>query len=351
MGSGGWFKTINPLINTTPALRATPPRPRRGVRVSFRLYVQSPYSGFRGLQLGSVDFDQSETEPSHCAIVLNLHRSEFMKTFCSVLCLAVLAASASAQSARDVTEVPMSFTKLEILMQVTLNGQGPFTLLLDTGCTVTFITPEVAAKLGLKVHQKGTEVRGTQTAKGYATRLASIRTGELEAHDVEAFVQDQKPIDGLPNNDGCLGYSFLKRWAVQIDYRAGVVRFFSTAPPEGAGDVKFRLHDTNVIDDIRVNGVSFQAAIDTGQDFPFSLLPKPAKTLKVETVAGTSFAMVKSLTVGSLPAQQLVVNVIRSGEGYDKFSFGVTIGNSFLKDYILTMDYPRNVVSFRAVDH
>jgi hypothetical protein len=28
---GGWFKKINLLINTTPALRATPPRLRRGI--------------------------------------------------------------------------------------------------------------------------------------------------------------------------------------------------------------------------------------------------------------------------------------------------------------------------------
>ena len=31
------------LTSTTPALRATPPRPRRGVWLLFRLYVQSRY--------------------------------------------------------------------------------------------------------------------------------------------------------------------------------------------------------------------------------------------------------------------------------------------------------------------
>src|SRR5262245_51549852 len=98
-----------------------------------------------------------------------------MKAPWGVLFAAVLASSASAQSARDVTEVPMSFTKQEILMEVTLNGKGPFTLILDTGCTVTFITPEVAAKLGLKVSKKGIEVRGTQPAKGYETTLASVQ--------------------------------------------------------------------------------------------------------------------------------------------------------------------------------
>jgi hypothetical protein len=29
--AGGWFKKVDLLINTTPALRATPPRLRRGI--------------------------------------------------------------------------------------------------------------------------------------------------------------------------------------------------------------------------------------------------------------------------------------------------------------------------------
>jgi len=42
---GGWFEKIDLLITTTPALRATPPRLRRGVWRSFRLYVQSLLDG------------------------------------------------------------------------------------------------------------------------------------------------------------------------------------------------------------------------------------------------------------------------------------------------------------------
>ena len=113
------------------------------------------------------------------------------------------------------------------------------------------------------------------------------------------------------------------------------------------GDVKFRLHDMNLIDDVRVNGIPFEAAIDTGQDFPFAILPKAARTLKLETVAGTNFALTKSLTVGSLSVDQPVVNVLSAGQGFDKFSYGVNIGNNFLKNYILTIDYPRQFVSFR----
>src|SRR5262245_13549567 len=125
-----------------------------------------------------------------------------MKTIRGVLLVVALATSAAAQSASGLIEVPMSLTKLRIYMQVTLNGKGPFNMLLDTGSSTSFLTKEVAKNLGLKMSQKATEVSGFYAAEGYTTKLESIRIGNLEAHDVEALVWDIKSAEGSPKTDG-----------------------------------------------------------------------------------------------------------------------------------------------------
>jgi len=103
----------------------------------------------------------------------------------------------------------------------------------------------------------------------------------------------------------------------------------------------------DLIDDVRVNGISFSGSIDTGQDFPFILLPKAAKTLKLEPMYGV-FATPKSISVGPISVEPPIVAIGRRDEGWDKFSFGVNIGNGFFKNYILTIDYPKQMVIVRG---
>ena len=121
-----------------------------------------------------------------------------MRTVYGLLSIVVLASTAAAQSAADRIEVPFEFTKQEILLKATLNGKGPFDLMLDTGCSDVFITPRIAASLALKVGTKAMDVRGENSAKGYSATLASVRRGELEARDAAVIVQETKPIPGLP---------------------------------------------------------------------------------------------------------------------------------------------------------
>jgi len=140
-----------------------------------------------------------------------------------------------------------------------------------------------------------------------------------------------------------LGYSFLKHWAVQIDYPRRTLRFFSKSPEKLPDDVTFRLHGMDLIDDVRVNGISFSGEIDTGQDFPFMLLPKAAKTLKLEPMFGI-LATPKSITVGSISVEPPIVGILPRNVGRG----GVNIGNGFFKKYILTMDYPNQMVIVRG---
>lgn len=77
--------------------------------------------------------------------------------------------------------------------------------LLDTGATEVSVPEPVARRLGL---QPGAPLK-VMTANGtltvYATRLQSVRLGEIELHDVKAHINP-----GMLGDEVLLGMSFLK---------------------------------------------------------------------------------------------------------------------------------------------
>jgi hypothetical protein len=65
----------------------------------------------------------------------------------------VLAAVASATN--DTVEVPFEFYRDSIIVQVKVNGGGPFNMLLDTGVNPSVIDQQTAKAIGLKISAQG----------------------------------------------------------------------------------------------------------------------------------------------------------------------------------------------------
>ncbi len=83
-------------------------------------------------------------------------------------------------------------------------------VMVDTGATDVAISRQVAERLGIR----STDAIRTQTANGdavaYMTRLASVKLGGIEVHNVAAIIS--------PNLEGdmLLGMSFLNRMDVRL---------------------------------------------------------------------------------------------------------------------------------------
>lgn len=86
-----------------------------------------------------------------------------------------------------------------------INGV-PVTFLLDTGATDVALPSELARRLGLKRGAEVTMITANGQARGYRTRLDSVRLGAIMLHDVAATFSD-----GIEDNTVLLGMSFLKR--------------------------------------------------------------------------------------------------------------------------------------------
>jgi clan AA aspartic protease (TIGR02281 family) len=104
---------------------------------------------------------------------------------------------------------------------VTVNGLHRGRFLVDTGASLTLVSPALARAAGVGMRH-GAPALELQTvggrAAGYATTIHSIRVGQAEARDVEALILDPGP--GL---DGILGNTFLGRYLVTLDTDAATL--------------------------------------------------------------------------------------------------------------------------------
>src|SRR5882672_9284372 len=113
------------------------------------------------------------------------------------------------------TTVPLEHGLGVWIARVVLNDTRTGRFLVDTGSSVTVISPALAAEMGINGGVDGTPVElltlGGRTA-GAPAIVGSIRVGTLELRDAPVVLHDPGP--GL---DGILGNTFLSRYQVTVD--------------------------------------------------------------------------------------------------------------------------------------
>ncbi|MBI5201976.1 MAG: clan AA aspartic protease [Elusimicrobia bacterium] len=107
-----------------------------------------------------------------------------------------------------------------LVVQAVLDGRVPCTLMVDTGASLTTISPAIAAKL---TPVPGSESDGlTSLADGRRVKVKVFRVSTLE---VGRSKEELVPVAVLPSPgngvDGLLGMSFLEHFAVQVDAQSG----------------------------------------------------------------------------------------------------------------------------------
>lgn len=293
-------------------------------------------------------------------------------TLCLLLMTASLSCLAQAKSNEQVIEIPFEFHKNEIILQVKVNGKGPFNMMLDTGTDPSAVDLNTARELGLKLHPLGKEISGggTDSNLGYYTQFPLIEVGGLTVKNVEAMAVDLSKLSerlGKPLH-GVLGHSLLNGRIVQIDYPNCVVRFHTRSPFSKSTDqvntskrsiMPFRYNDNVLIDDVSVNGKKMVGNLDTGSSGNFHLTPAAVSYIGLEeevsrapvsTDLGYNGASenrqgkVRNVTIGGISIDEPVVTFFGKGTGRDKKPWGINIGNVFLKDFVLTIDYRKKLI-------
>jgi aspartyl protease family protein len=121
---------------------------------------------------------------------------------------------ATTSSTRETT-VPLEPALGVWITPVMLDGAHTGRFLVDTGSSVTVVSPELAARVGIREGAGPGSVElqtlGGRTA-GRAAVVRSLRVGDLEMREAPIVVHD--PGQGV---DGILGNTFLARYRITVD--------------------------------------------------------------------------------------------------------------------------------------
>ena len=284
-----------------------------------------------------------------------------MKGLISLLCLAGVAAAPQqphiyrpdpSPPARIILDrpvtVPLVAGETLPIIEVRVNGQGPFRFGIETGANFIIVTPALAGRLGLA------RTGGPDDTPSYRLERIEIGAARFEDMPVSAFPFAQSSIDGV------LGLPFYRDVLLTIDYPARAVTFERGNLPDADGASILPL--TRVGDfwgvPIGLGKTTANGVIDTRSSGGFGLTPSAAASLPfdgelavVGRARGAAIAetVVKAgrlkgdITLGryTFPAPTVSVRALPPG-----FPEEPLIGTRVLSNFRLTLDQRNARVRF-----
>ncbi|HKQ51107.1 MAG TPA: aspartyl protease family protein [Pyrinomonadaceae bacterium] len=286
------------------------------------------------------------------------------------LCLLLQLAASSQAADKPAAVLPFDLIDNRIVIDVRLNGKGPFRFIFDTGAGAV-VAPEVARSLGLKIEnlQTGAGGVGEKAVERGETKIATVEVGPVRLADVEFGVlsfADTKYVFGAHRIDGILGFPVFKHYVVRVDYERRRLTF---TPPadftyKGAGTIvqlDFDRHLPLVKGEL--DGVAGDFVIDTGARSALILYGPFVERNDLRTKYGARFegitgwgiggpvrsqiVRVRTLKLGSVEVRDLVarLSLQKSGALTDTRRAAL-VGPDVLKQFTTIYDYSRRRIIF-----
>lgn len=275
-----------------------------------------------------------------------------------------------------VPPIPFDFDSLHIIFKASLNGRPPIWWILDTGADQEVINTPRLAEFGLKSYGKTATTGGGGTAEyDYATGATFTLPG-VELRNQHVAVIDQTGLEralGLPLG-GILGYDFLSRFVVEIDYQKKLMTLHDPAKWKytGHGFIVPVTFDEGIpfahasISVPTKPDIPAYFVIDFGAAETMTLTSPFVKANDLARLAQTNAGVnrspglenqfftqqnvrgrIQKLKLGPLEVDDIPINMSVNTQGaYASSSFSGTIGESTYRRYHVFLDYARHRVIF-----
>jgi predicted aspartyl protease len=264
-----------------------------------------------------------------------------------VLAAAFLAAAAGTAQDQAAIVVPFEFKANIIVIKGKLNDQEAL-FILDTGASMTCITPKAAKKAGIE-------------SNGMMGRVDSIQVGDASVKGHQVAVMDPpqaRPLRDVIGVDysGIVGQPFLKKFVTTFDYRRQQITFVPAKDaPEltaegGARLVPFKLVNNIILIEGRMNGKGPHSFIfDSGASHCI-VVPSTAEDLGLKRRRGRSqlgnveVATLDTLAVGEAePVKEFEMVVMDPPQAQPLRMLGAhydgILGRQFFDRFLVTLDY------------
>ena len=263
-------------------------------------------------------------------------------------------------AARPAVTVPFEHCSGHICIMLSLNGQGPFRFVLDTGAR-NVMSDKLYRLLQLPAEGRGTlSGVGEHSERGALTTVGQIALGGLTLAHQPFFTSPT--LDELPI-DGAIGYEWLWSTPTLIDYAHRELTFYDPATfvYQGAGSaIPFSFRDKTPQIEGVLDGLPGQFTIDTGSDDSltmgksfvdrFGLIDKyqAGGELRVSRGIGgharTLATRGKLFEIGGVQIANPALELSRQPQGALGADLAGNISNGILQQFSVLFDYQRGKV-------
>jgi len=272
--------------------------------------------------------------------------------------------------------IPFNFENGHIMFKVSVNGRPPAWFIFDTGADQQVINQTRMEEFGLKTYAKSSTTGGGNTAEyGYA-KGATFTLPGVVLRDQHVAVLDQTGLEralGMPIG-GILGYDFISRFVVEIDYAKQLIKLHEPGSWSyaGSGFVVPITFDTGIpfthgeISVATKKNIPAFFVLDFGAMETMTLTSPFVKANNLISLAGSNsqvnrpaglekqfFAQnnvrgrIDELRLGAMTVESIPVNLsVNSTGAYASPNFSGTIGQTLYRRYHVFIDYPRKRMIF-----
>ena len=296
-------------------------------------------------------------------MVIGLKRLTLIRLFfaglCSVLFLHQIAATPVAHSterqqtlkatAGNSIDFPMQVHRGLPIVDVWVNGRGPFRFGVDTGAMYPVVfRAGLAERIGLARPEAPKAGSGSTGIGDRPTvPVDSIRVGDTVFTGISAVLVDFRSFG--PPVEGTLGLPLFKDFLLTLDYPGSRMRIERAELPEADGKTVLPIekHPTGLaLVDLEMEGESLSALVDTGNLATAFVLPKSlvsrlgwasdsSSTKKARTL-GQEFTVEEVRLSGAIRLGDLVFNqpVVVFGDTFRK----ALVGGQAFKEHVVSID-------------
>src|SRR5579863_1278829 len=294
----------------------------------------------------------------------------------TVLLSAVFATASRAENSTDFriisgseAVVPVSVELGAIIVDVRINGRGPFPMMFDTGAE-NAVTEETAAALGLKTEGSETALDSGGGKVSIAfTHLETVHLGDAELTNqrfgVLALPRYLTDRGSRPPLAGFIGYGLLERFAVRLNYQDGTLTLKpgSDFHYDGSGTpIPLTLAGKTPAVPGAADGISAMFMVDTGSSGALTLRRGFVTDNGLDT-RHPSALHIKSLGASG-PFEAILMRLDSFGVAESRIDRPATryassdtagfpftdvdgsIGYEILRQFVITFDYPHRTLWF-----
>jgi hypothetical protein len=277
-------------------------------------------------------------------------------------------------------KLPFTMEANHIILQAQVNGHAPIGFIVDTGDDHESLNSARTAAFGLSSYGSTASNGGGNVAQFSFATGATLTFPGIELHNQHVDLLDQTGLEealGLPLG-GLLGYDFLSRFIVEIDYDAKIMTLHKPSAWHytGRGIVVPITFDNGIPYFEAQISVPTQPAIPAhmAMDFgaadtmtftsPFvrdhnliRLAGTDTRTIKAAGLENQFFAQsnmrgrIEVLRLGGLVAHSIPVSLSANTSGaYSDDSFAGTVGEGIFTRYHIFLDYPHHRAIFEPTE-